>query len=107
MQQLNRMQRRQIAWLLHFKDKPVSISSLVWYNRRIYAILGVAAALTAALEYWGFGYLGAAFVAVAFGAMLLRDIAFYRRSKNTWPILREVIAWEKVEQLAKQSDFDA
>jgi hypothetical protein len=107
MQQLNRMQRRQVAWLLHFRDKPVSIASLAWYNRRTYAILGVVAVLTGALEYWGFGWLGAAFVAVAFGAVFLRDIGFYRRSKNTWPIFREVIAWEKVEQLGKKPAVDA
>jgi hypothetical protein len=107
MQQLNRMQRRQIAWLLYFKDKPVTIGRLVWYNRRIYAILGAVAVLTMALEYWAFGCIGAAFVAVAFGAMFLRDIGFYRRSKNTWPIFREVIDWEKLQQLGKQSGVEA
>ena len=103
MQQLNRMQRRQIAWLLHFKDRPVSIAALIWFNRRIYAILLIVALLTTAFEYWAFGSIGAAFVAVAFGVLFLRDVGYYRRSKNTWPVLREVIAWEKVQQLGQQS----
>jgi len=107
MQHLNRVQRRQIAWLMHFKDRPVSIGGLIWFNRRTYAILLALALVAGALEYWAFGCLGAAFVAVAFAALFMRDIGFYRRSKSTWPVLREVIAWEKVQQFGQQSGIEA
>jgi hypothetical protein len=107
MQQLNRIQRRQLTWLRHFKERPVSVSAMIWFNRRTYAILFVVALLTGVFEYWAFGSIGAAFVAVAFGTLFLRDVGFYRRSKVSWPVLREVIAWDKVEQLGQQSKVEA
>jgi len=44
---------------------------------------------------------------VAYGTMLLRDVGYYRRSRRVWPVVREVIAWDKVERLASEAGIGA
>ena len=81
------------------------LSSLIWFNRRIYALLFIMAVTSAIAAYWAFDVLGVAFVVVAYGTMFLRDIGWYRRSKINWPLIRDLIAWEKVIEL--KADLDA
>jgi len=104
---LTRIQRRQIALYLHFRDKPISILGLFWFNRRTYAILLTAALLSGLVAYWFNDVFLLIVVAVAYGTMLLRDVGYYWRSRRVWPVVREVLAWDKVQQLASQTGIAA
>lgn len=94
------IQRRNLEIYLHFRDQPMTVPALIWANRRIYFLLLSLYTAFAALVYTAFGMTGAAFVGVALAAVLLRDIAFYRRSVAVWPMLQEVLDWNKIETLA-------
>jgi len=107
MQPLTRRQRRQVAAYLYFKHRPMSISALFWYNRRIYALIAAACLLSTALAYWLNDWVLVAIVVVAYSTMLLRDAAYYWRSKSIWPVLQEVIAWGRLEQVAASSGIAA
>jgi len=107
MKSLTGIQRRQIALYLHFRDKSISVIALFWFSRRTYAVLLAAALLSALLAYWLNDFFLLALVAVAYGTMLLRDVGYYRRSRRVWPVVREVIAWDKVERLASEAGIGA
>lgn len=100
---LTKSQKRQLAVYLKLRDQPLSVLGLVWFNRRAYAAFFAIALVSGIIAYWGFCGLGAAFVGVAYGAMFFRDLGYYRRAKHTWPVLCEVLAWDKVQQLSQQS----
>jgi hypothetical protein len=104
---LTRIQRRQIALYLHFRNEPISILGLFWFSRRTYSILLIAALLSALLAYWLDDFYLLILVAVAYGTMLLRDVGYYWRSKRVWPVVREVLAWDKVQQLASEAGIGA
>ena len=104
---LTRIQRRQIALYLHFKNRPVTIGQLFWFSRRTYAILLTTAALSALVAFELDDYFLLVIVAVAYGTMLLRDVGYYWRSRRVWPVVREVLAWDKLQQLASEAGISA
>lgn len=53
--------------------------------------------ISALVIYFSFGLLGAEFAGVAYATVLLRDYGYMRRSKASWPFMRELINWGKVE----------
>lgn len=73
---------------------------LIWANRRMYVLLFLAFSVLAALAYSQFGSLGASYLLVSFVAVVVRDIGFYRRSIAIWPILEQIVDWQKAEDLA-------
>jgi hypothetical protein len=97
-------QRRSLQLYLHFREQPMTVASLLWANRRIYLILLLLFGAMAAFAYSTFGSTGAAFLAVAFTVVLLRDIAHCRRSAAIWPVLQQVLDWKKIEQFASLTD---
>ena len=95
------IQRRNLEIYLRFREQPMTVSGLIWANRRIYyALLLPAYTAFGALVYAAYDLTGAAYVGVAFAVLILRDISFYRRSVAVWPMLREVFDWDKIEKLA-------
>ena len=82
----------------------MTVLGLFWANRLTYLLSVVAFSIFAVLAHYAYGPLGPAFVAVAFTVMLLRDIGYYRRAVATWPIVREVLDWNRVEHLANLTD---
>jgi hypothetical protein len=100
MHSLTRRQQKQVAAYIYFKHRPMSVGTLFWYNRRIYAYILTGGIVSAALAYWLNDWVLITIVLVAYPTMLLRDAAYYRRSMSIWPVLQEVIAWDKLEQVA-------
>ncbi|SFN37607.1 hypothetical protein [Dokdonella immobilis] len=78
----------------------MSIPALFWFNRGIYAIILTAAVVSVGVAYWLNDFFLLTLVAVAYGTIFLRDAANYWRSQSTWPVLRQVIEWDKLRQLA-------
>jgi|GEM_PF-1871853 len=95
-------QRLNLRVYLHFRDRPMTISGLFWASRRTYLLLTLFFGLAAALFYWLLGEIAAGFMLTAYAVLILRDIGHCRRSVQVWPMVREVLDWSKVEQLAAQ-----
>jgi len=96
---LTSIQRRNLIIYQRYRDVPMTIGGLCWASRQVYALMLILFGVAAALFYFAFGVLGAAFAGVAFVTVLLRDIGYFRRSAQTWPAIRKVIDWEKVAAL--------
>ena len=74
----------------------MTIRSLFLENTKIYLIL---------IALFGILYLAysmiipsiANYLPVILIAIILRDIAFYRRSAQIWPTIKDIIDWDKLE----------
>ena len=80
----------------------MTIGGLWWASRRMYALMLICFGISAALFYFALGLLGVEFAGVAFVSVLLRDIGYFRRSVRAWPVVREVIDWEKLTALVDE-----
>ena len=98
------LQGRVIESYLLFRDQPMTIAGLFRLNRSAYLRAVLAFCALGTLAEYALGTTGAACVATAFAVMLLRDFGFYRRSVAIWPVVREVLDWKKIEQLASAPD---
>ena len=95
---LTRTQRRLLTIYEKYRDRPMTIGSLLWASRKVYAILlGVFGVVIAYFYFVDLAFIGSFFV-VALAATLLRDFGYFRRSVAIWPVLREVIDWDRVAQ---------
>jgi len=101
---MTRLQRRHLQLYLRFRAQPMTLTGLLWANRRLYVLLLLAFAAMAALVFSTSGANAAAFVGVAFAVVILRDIAWYRRSISIWPLLTELLHWDKIEKLAGSNE---
>lgn len=101
---MTRLQQRNLRIYLQYRERPMTIAGLVWANRRIYILLLVLFGTVGGLFYNAFGAAIAGYVGVAFVAIILRDIGYFRRSARIWPVLQQVLDWQKVEQLAASDE---
>ena len=93
--------KRFLGFFLHFRDRPMTLRSLLWLNRIHYISLAVLFYLGIRLAQRSIGDTGALFWAVSFLFMLARDLGRMRDTSDFWPTMRQFIDWEKLEQLAK------
>ena len=93
------IQLRSLRLYQEFRDKPMSIGSLLRRNAKLYGFLFLLFAALAAFVYAVYGLVPSLFIVTAFTAMVLRDIGHFRRTAQVWPCMREVIDWGKVEEL--------
>ena len=70
-------------------------------------MLLTAAVLSALVAYSLDDFFFLIMVVVAYSTMLLRDVGYYWRSKHVWPVVRETLAWDKLQQLASEAGIDA
>ena len=99
---LTRLQRRNLAVYQQYRGRRMTILGLFWSNRRIYVLTVVLfGGIVAACDRWVDPRL-AAFMAVAFLAVLVRDIGYFRRSVQIWPLLQEIVDWDKVAALVRE-----
>jgi hypothetical protein len=101
---MTRLQQRNLRIYLQYRERPMTIAGLVWANRRIYILLLVLFGTVGGFFYNAFGAAIAGYVAVAFLVILVRDIGYYRRSVKIWPVIQQVLDWQKVEQLAASGE---
>ena len=102
---MNPIQRRNLQLYQHFRKQPMTILRLFWANRRIYLFLLIIFGAFAALVYFAFDFYGAAIVGVALVVLMLRDFAFYRISVAIWPLLREILDWNKIDELLASDEI--
>ena len=104
---MNPLQHRSLQLYLYFRERPMTVAALLWANRRVYLIMGLFFGGLGSFVYSQFGSEGAVLVAVAFVTVVLRDIGYWRRSVKIWPVLKQVLDWNKVEQLASPNSTES
>ena len=97
---MTNLQRRNLQLYLRYRGRRMTIAGLFWANRRTYLLMCVLLGAIAAFVSTLAGHIGAAFVGVAGAVVILRDIGYFRRSAAIWPLLEQIIDWDRVEQLA-------
>ena len=100
---MNRAQKRQLTAYLHFRDKEMSIPSLIIFNWHVFALTLLAGSVTVvAVLLIGSPFLAWIFTA-AYSAIFLRDLGQCIRWARIWPMTRGLLDWTRVEQLAKEN----
>jgi hypothetical protein len=103
MKKLTYYQRKSLEFYVAHKDKQVTLISMFIFNIKIYAWIGVLS-LAITLFYYFVGGLQAAFIVGAlFVGVFLRDIGTFRKSIRNWPLLQEIIDWDKATMLMEEN----
>ena len=101
---LTQRQRRSLRVYEQFRNRPMSIGTLLWASRKTYLYLLMLFGFLATLFYYQVSEETAAILILMLVVILLRDIGYMRRSAAIWPVLREVIDWDLVaEKLRPES----
>ncbi len=100
-------QKRSLEFYLIQKDKQPTLISMFVFNIRLYAWTGVLF-IGAILFYYFLSGLEAAYIAGAlFVGVFLRDIGILRKSVRNWPLLQEIIDWDKAALLTEEVNNEA
>ena len=96
---MTRLQLRNLQVYLQYRERPMTVVGLFWANRRIYLLLVIIFGVAAGLFYSVGGWWLAGYALVALACTLLRDLGYYRRSARIWPVVKDVLDWQKIEAL--------
>ncbi len=107
---LSPRQRQTLQSMLKLRDESPTAAGLVsanWWRYLIllgyFALLGTGVGVGV---YFGQSYLipvGCGFGGMLFG-VFVRDFGMVAATSHTWPVTREVIDWQKVQQLLDEDD---
>lgn len=103
---MTRLQLRNLQVYLKYRERPMTISGLFWANRRIYLLLLMLFGVATGLFYIAGGWRMASYALVAEFCILLRDVGYFRRSARMWPVMKEVLDWQKVERLVSTDSVE-
>ena len=98
---LTRIQRRNLVLFEQYRNRPATIWGLLWFSRKVYLLMSLYFGILMGGAYWMLGEYAAGAVGIGYFSMILRDIGYFRRTAMVWPVLREVIDYEKVSELLK------
>ncbi|MEP6668977.1 MAG: hypothetical protein ABJF10_07495 [Chthoniobacter sp.] len=98
------LQRRNLRVYLQYRERSMTVLGLFRANLPIYFYLLFFFGFVGALFYCAGGWRVTSYLAVALVTMLARDIGYFRRATRIWPVLRQVLDWQKVEQLASSEE---
>ena len=98
---MNRAQRRQLEMYAHFRDRQMSVLALFRFNWRLYVFIFAAAAISGAIMVYLRETLFAWAFVLGYGLMVLRDTGYFLRTSRTWPLVRDVLDWSKVDERFK------
>lgn len=105
--QLTSQHRRQLAKLRDFQQTPPTVSSLLRTNWHAYLYVSTIGLIGIGFSLWRGWPIASGFFAGMVLATIIRDIGWYHRLVQTWPLQREVTDWNRVTQLLEQSDGSA
>lgn len=94
---MNRAQARQLRFYAYFRHRDMSVAALFRFNWRVYAVILGAAGLSIGAMIYLREQLLAEMLGVAYGLLVLRDASYFLRTKRTWPLLRDLLDWSKVD----------
>jgi hypothetical protein len=107
MKKLTYYQKKSLEFYLAHKDKQVTLISMFVFNIRLYAWIGVLSLGIILFYYFLGGPQAACIVAALIVGMLLRDIGTFRKSIRNWPLLQEIIDWDKATSLKEKIEKEA
>jgi hypothetical protein len=107
MEKLTYYQKKSLEFYLAHKDKRVTLISMYRFNARLYAWIGVLCLGVTLFYYFLVDLQAACIVGALFVGMLLRDIGTFRKSIRNWPLLQEIIDWDKATLIMKKIDTKA
>ena len=99
--ELTPSQRSAIRQLLKYRGRNGSVLEALRTNLPLYIFQAVACAIAALLLQNAFGPVGAVACVTFWAGIVLRDIAWLRRSALLWRALQGVVDWQRIESLAK------
>ena len=102
--QLTSRQRRQLEKLRDFQQTPPTVSALLRSGWRAYLYVTTVGLIGFGVFLWGGWPVASGFFAGMVLATIIRDIGWFRRLVQNWPLQREVTDWSRVKQLLEQSD---
>jgi integrase len=101
---LSRLQRRSLSIYREFQQREMSVGALMWANRRSFALFVLYFAVLAGVFYFLINPFAAGVVMGACLVAMLRDVGYMRRSAKVWPVLREVIQWDRVSEMLNANE---
>lgn len=100
--QLTVAQLRQLQKMQEYRATPPTIRTHVASNWRPYLYLLIVGGIGIAFFLWaGWPVASALFAGMVF-ATFVRDLGWFRRMIQSWPLLQEITDWNKVDELIKQ-----
>ncbi len=105
--QLSSQQRRQLLKLRDYRDTPPTVSALLRSGWRAYLYVATVGFVGIGFFFWSGWPLASGLFAGMVLATIVRDIGWYHRLVQSWPLQAEVTDWRRVEQLLEQSDGSA
>lgn len=76
----------------------------MWANRLEYVKMAVIFCIFGVVAHHMVHSLGVPLLAVVFCVVCLRDLGYYRANVKVWPLLRQVLDWDKVEEMAAAAE---
>ena len=105
--QLTPQQRRQLLKLHDFQQTPPTVSALLRDSWRAYLYITAVGLVGVCFFLWGGWPIASGIFAGMVLATIVRDIGWFRRLVQTWPLQREVTNWNRVKQLLEQAGGSA
>lgn len=105
--QLNSHQRRQLQKMRDYRRTPPTVSALLRGGWRAYLYVAIVGLIGVGFFYWGGWPMASGLFAGMILATIIRDIGWYRRLVQSWPLQAEITDWQRVEQLLEQPDGSA
>jgi hypothetical protein len=100
---LDRAAKRQLQSWLHFRHRPMTVASLVRFNRRpLLIVYGTGGAMVAVSAACGFRF-GVWLYSAMLLATMARDFGNLLRWSRAWPMTRELLDWDGIERLAREN----
>jgi hypothetical protein len=102
---MNRAQRRHLKLYAHFRERHMSVLALFLFNWRVYVAILLAATITSGAMLYLQSPQAALVFAFGYALVVARDFGAFLRSSRTWPLVREVLDWPKVDSLINEASF--
>ena len=96
-----------MEFYLHYKDKKLTMGAMWIFNAKLYFWMLLVFISIILLYYLLVGIEAASIVAAALVGVLLRDIGTFRKSVRNWPLLNEIIDWDKAAALMEKNQAAA
>jgi len=97
-------QKRQLETTLRFRTQPPTLWWFVRASWHVYAYFAILGAIGIPAFLWAGWPLVSAFIAGAIFSAVVRDLKFFRRFVDGWPLSNEITNWDKVNALLNRSE---
>jgi len=99
---LTTQQLQQLKKMREFREVSPTIARYIRLGWRAYAYLLVVGAAGIIFFLWAGWPAASTFFAGMVLATFLRDLGWYRRMVNSWPLVHEITNWQRVDEILNQ-----